>query len=127
LTNNAVNKTNPTKNTLRKIHYSTRGSSKTSVSWTPLMPSVDPKREPFLSSHRQNSKFLFGFADLVVSNAVMDDEVQKVFDAGFSEKTVEDVIFAAAPLGFANRMVTGFGIHDDQERDQRSSRNLAQG
>ncbi len=68
---------------------------------------------------------LFDFADKVVSNQVTDAEVQKVLDAGYGDKAVEDVIFAASLFGFANRMVTGFGIQYVQERDQQSSRNLA--
>ncbi len=68
---------------------------------------------------------LFDFADRVVSNQVTDAEVQKVLDAGYGEQAVEDVIFAASLFGFANRMVTGFGIQYVQERDQQSSRNLA--
>ena len=68
---------------------------------------------------------LFEFADKVVSNEVTDEEVQKVLDAGYAEKAVEDVIFAASLFGFANRMVTGFGIHYVEARDQQSSRNLA--
>ena len=70
-------------------------------------------------------KTLFDFADKVVGNQVTDSEVQKVLEAGYDEKAVEDVIFAASLFGFANRMVTGFGIHYVQERDQQSSRNLA--
>ena len=70
-------------------------------------------------------KILFDFADKVVGNEVTDEEVQKVLDAGYLEKAVEDVIFAASLFGFANRMVTGFGIHYVEERDQQSSRNLA--
>jgi uncharacterized peroxidase-related enzyme len=70
-------------------------------------------------------KALFAFADLVVRNAVTDTEVQKLLEVGYGEKAVEDVIFAAALFGFANRMVTAFGIHYVQERDQQSSRNLA--
>jgi uncharacterized peroxidase-related enzyme len=68
---------------------------------------------------------LFDFADRVVNNQVTDAEVQKVLEAGYSEQAVEDVIFAASLFGFANRMVTGFGIQYVQERDQQSSRNLA--
>ena len=70
-------------------------------------------------------KALFDFADLVVGNAVTDDAVQEMLGAGYGEQAVEDVIFVAALFGFANRMVTGFGIHYVQERDQQSSRNLA--
>lgn len=70
-------------------------------------------------------KTLFDFADKVVGNAVTDAEVQKVLEAGYNEQAVEDVIFVASLFGFANRMVTGFGIRYVQERDQQSSRNLA--
>jgi AhpD family alkylhydroperoxidase len=70
-------------------------------------------------------KVLFDFADLVVGNAVTDAQVQRVLEAGYGEQAVEDVIFVASLFGFANRMVTGFGIHYVQERDQQSSRNLA--
>jgi uncharacterized peroxidase-related enzyme len=85
-----------------------------------------PEVRALLEQPTAELKVLFDFADVVVGNAVTDIEVQKVLDAGFSEKAVEDVIFAAALFGFANRMVTGFGIRYVQERDQQSSRNLVQ-
>jgi alkylhydroperoxidase family enzyme len=75
--------------------------------------------------HLDTADAIAGPADKVVSNKVTDEEVQRVLEAGYLEKAVEDVIFAASLFGFANRMVTGFGIHYVQERDQQSSRNLA--
>ncbi|MFM2303692.1 MAG: hypothetical protein RLZZ135_1102 [Cyanobacteriota bacterium] len=72
-------------------------------------------------------KSLFNLADQVANNEVTDAEVQKLQDAGYSEKAIEDVIFVAALFGFANRMVTGFGINYVQQRDRSSSKMLAKG
>ncbi len=84
-----------------------------------------PEVRSLVSQPTAQLKALFDFADKVVGNEVTDEEVQKVLDVGYLEKAVEDVIFAASLFGFANRMVTGFGIHYVEERDQQSSRNLA--
>jgi uncharacterized peroxidase-related enzyme len=72
-------------------------------------------------------KPLFDLADKVANNEVTDAEIQKLQDAGYSEKAIEDVIFVAALFGFANRMVTGFGINYVEQRDRRSSKMLAKG
>jgi alkylhydroperoxidase family enzyme len=70
---------------------------------------------------------LFDLVDKVISNEMTDVEVQKLRDAGYGDKALEDVIFVAALFGFANRMVTGFGINYVQNRDQASSKMLAKG
>lgn len=72
-------------------------------------------------------KPLFDLADKVAHNEVTDTEVQKLQDAGYSEKAIEDVIFVTALFGFANRMVTGFGIDYVQQRDRQSSKMLVKG
>ena len=72
-------------------------------------------------------KPLFDLADRVVNNEVTDAEIQQVQAAGYSEKAIEDVIFVASLFGFANRMVTGFGINYVEQRDRRSSKMLAKG
>ena len=72
-------------------------------------------------------KPLFDLADRVVNNEVTDAEIQQVQAAGYSEKAIEDVIFVASLFGFANRMVTGFGIDYVEQRDRRSSKMLAKG
>ena len=68
---------------------------------------------------------LYALADKVVANAVTDADIDAVRSAGFDEKAVEDVIFVAALFGFANRMVTGFGIEYVEDRDRATSKRLA--
>jgi alkylhydroperoxidase family enzyme len=70
---------------------------------------------------------LFRFADSVVANAVTDEAVDDLVRAGFDESAAQDVVFVAALFGFANRMVTGFGIHYRADRDRASSMALAKG
>lgn len=70
---------------------------------------------------------LYALADKVVANGVTDTDVNAVLAAGYDEKAVEDVIFVASLFGFANRMVTGFGIDYVEARDRPSSKRLAQG
>jgi uncharacterized peroxidase-related enzyme len=70
---------------------------------------------------------LFALADKIADNAATDADVEAVLQKGFSEKAVEDVIFVTALFGFANRMVTGFGIDYVAERDRASSKALANG
>ncbi len=68
---------------------------------------------------------LFRFADHVASNRVTDETVSEFLSAGFSKEAAHDAIFVAALFGFANRMVTGFGITYHAERDRASSMALA--
>jgi len=70
---------------------------------------------------------LFRFADAVAANAVTDEAFNDLMESGFDESAAQDVVFVAALFGFANRMVTGFGIHYRDERDRESSMALAKG
>ncbi len=70
---------------------------------------------------------LFALADKVVANAVTDNDIEAAQSAGHSPKDIEDVIFVSSLFGFANRMVTGFGIDYVKSRDQLGSRRLAEG
>ena len=70
---------------------------------------------------------LLALADRVVANTVDQSAVDAVLAAGHSEQALEDVIFVAGLFGFANRMVTGFGIEYDATRDREGSQRLAQG
>jgi alkylhydroperoxidase family enzyme len=70
---------------------------------------------------------LFDLADKVANNEVTDAAIQTLQDVGYSEKAIEDVIFVTALFGFANRMVTGFGINYVEQRDRQSSKMLAKG
>lgn len=70
---------------------------------------------------------LFRFADHVVANEVTDLAIAEFAAAGFDEQAAQDVVFVAALFGFANRMVTGFGIHYREDRDRASSMALANG
>lgn len=70
---------------------------------------------------------LLALANRVVANTVDQSAVDAVLAAGHSERAVEDVIFVAGLFGFANRMVTGFGIEYDAARDREGSQRLAHG
>lgn len=72
-------------------------------------------------------KPLFALADKVVANAVEADDIAQFLSLGYTEKHYEDLVFVCALFGFANRMVTGFGIEYVEKRDQTSSRYLAKG
>jgi alkylhydroperoxidase family enzyme len=70
---------------------------------------------------------LFELADKVVDNRVTEEDVEAFLAKGYTEKHYEDVVFVSALFGFANRMVTGFGIEYNALRDEASSRQLAKG
>lgn len=70
---------------------------------------------------------LFSVADKVIANEITEKDVADFISSGYSEKHYEDVVFVCALFGFANRMVTGFGIEYNPERDESSSRFLAKG
>jgi hypothetical protein len=72
-------------------------------------------------------KPIFLLADKVVSNRITEEDVANFLDLGYTEKHYEDVVFVCALFGFANRMVTGFGIEYNPKRDEASSRYLANG
>lgn len=72
-------------------------------------------------------KVLFELSDKVVSNSVNENDIQDFLSKGYTEQHYEDVVFVSALFGFANRMVTGFGVEFIQQRDEASSRFLAKG
>lgn len=72
-------------------------------------------------------KPIFALADKVIANAVTEEDILSFLNLGYTEKHYEDVVFVCALFGFANRMVTGFGIEYDAKRDEASSRFLAKG
>ena len=72
-------------------------------------------------------KPLFELADKVVANTVSREDILSFLSMGYTEKHYEDVVFVCALFGFANRMVTGFGIEYNARRDEASSRFLAKG
>ena len=86
-----------------------------------------PEAKALVSEPSADIKPLFDLADKVAENALADIHVQKFLDVGHSDKAVEDVILVTALFGLANRMVTGFGIEYNQQRDQESSKQLAKG
>lgn len=75
----------------------------------------------------QELTVLFELADKIVENRVTETDLQEFVAKGFTEKQYEDVVFVCALFGFANRMVTGFGIEYNAARDEASSRQLAKG
>jgi AhpD family alkylhydroperoxidase len=72
-------------------------------------------------------KPIFALADKVVANQVSEADIRHFLDLGYTEKHYEDIVFVCALFGFANRMVTGFGIEYNPARDEASSRYLARG
>jgi uncharacterized peroxidase-related enzyme len=70
---------------------------------------------------------LYALADKVADNAATDADIDAVLNQGYSAKAIEDVIFVTALFGFANRMVTGFGIDYVVDRDRVTSKALAHG
>jgi AhpD family alkylhydroperoxidase len=72
-------------------------------------------------------QILFDLADKITSNQITEEDVAHFLAKGYSEKHYEDVVFVCALFGFANRMVTAFGIEYNDKRDAASSRYLAKG
>lgn len=72
-------------------------------------------------------RVLFEFAEKVVSNTVADSDISKLIQSGLDEEAIHQIIFVSALFGFANRMVTGFGIDYLEERDRSTSMALAHG
>ena len=70
---------------------------------------------------------IFSLADLIIENKVTEAHVESFLNLGYTEKHYQDVVFVCALFGFANRMVTGFGIEYHPQRDEKSSRYLANG
>jgi len=70
---------------------------------------------------------IFEIADKVVANTINEKEVLSFLGKGFTEQQYEDIVFVCGLFGFANRMVTGFGMQYKAERDEASSRYLAKG
>lgn len=70
---------------------------------------------------------LFQLADKIIDNKVTEKDFKDFLEKDYTEKHYEDVVFVCALFGFANRMVTGFGVEYNQQRDEASSRYLAKG
>lgn len=72
-------------------------------------------------------KPIYSLADKVISNNITEDDVVNFLALGYTEQHYQDIVFVCALFGFANRMVTGFGIEYNPKRDEASSRYLAKG
>lgn len=72
-------------------------------------------------------KTIFEIADKVVANKISEQDVIDFTAKGFTEQHFEDIVFVCALFGFANRMVTGFGLEYVASRDEAGSRYLANG
>ncbi len=70
---------------------------------------------------------MFELADKVVSNAISEQDVVDFMAKGYTEQHYEDIVFVCSLFGFANRMVTGFGLQYIASRDEAGSRYLANG
>jgi alkylhydroperoxidase family enzyme len=80
-----------------------------------------------VDSPSEELKPIYALADKVVSNAITEEDIANFLDLGYTEKHYEDIVFVCALFGFANRMVTGFGVEYNPKRDEASSRYLARG
>ena len=72
-------------------------------------------------------KPVYAFSDKVISNTVTETDLEIFLNLDYTEKHYEDIVFVCALFGFANRMVTGFGVEYNPKRDKTSSRYLAKG
>jgi alkylhydroperoxidase family enzyme len=72
-------------------------------------------------------KPIYALSDKVIANAVKEEDIENFIALGYTEKHYEDIVLVCALFGFANRMVTGFGIEYNAQRDETSSRYLAKG
>jgi alkylhydroperoxidase family enzyme len=72
-------------------------------------------------------KIMFELADKVVNNAISEQDVVDFVVKGYTEQHYEDIVFVCSLFGFANRMVTGFGLEYIASRDEAGSRYLANG
>jgi alkylhydroperoxidase family enzyme len=72
-------------------------------------------------------KIVFEMADKVVDNVISEQDVVTFLEKGYTEKHYEDIVFVCSLFGFANRMVTGFGLEYIASRDEAGSRYLANG
>ena len=72
-------------------------------------------------------KIVFALADKVAENTISEQDVVDFLEKGFSEQHYEDIVFVTSLFGFANRMVTGFGLQYIANRDEAGSRYLARG
>lgn len=86
-----------------------------------------PEVMSLVDSPNDSLKPLYALADKVVANAVVANDIAEFLRLGYTEKHYEDLVFVCALFGFANRMVTGFGVEYVEQRDQSSSRYLAKG
>jgi alkylhydroperoxidase family enzyme len=72
-------------------------------------------------------KIVFEMADKVVENRILEQDVVDFMAKGYTEQHYEDIVFVCSLFGFANRMVTGFGLEYIASRDEAGSRYLANG
>lgn len=86
-----------------------------------------PEARDTLEAPDNHMARLFDLADKIAANTLTDDDIAAAVDAGLDEREVEDVVFVTALFGFANRMVTGFGITYDRVRDRAGSMALSKG
>lgn len=80
-----------------------------------------------ISEPTEELRIIFEIADKVVSNKITEQDVLSFIEKGFTEQHYEDVVFVCSLFGFANRMVTGFGLSYVSSRDEAGSRYLANG
>jgi alkylhydroperoxidase family enzyme len=75
----------------------------------------------------EDLKIVFELADKVVANKISEQDVIDFVAKGYTEIHYEDIVFVCSLFGFANRMVTGFGLEYIASRDEAGSRYLANG
>lgn len=72
-------------------------------------------------------KLLFEIADKLVANQAREADFERLRHAGHGEEAIEDLVFVTSLFGFTTRVMTGFGIEYQRERDRSFSQSLAKG
>lgn len=70
---------------------------------------------------------LFELADKIVANHAREADFERLRQAGHDDEELEDLVFVASLFGFTTRVMTGFGIEYQRERDRGFSKSLAKG
>jgi len=72
-------------------------------------------------------KRLFELADKIAANQAHEADFERLRQAGHDDEELEDLVFVASLFGFTTRVMTGFDIEYQRERDRSFSQSLAKG
>lgn len=85
------------------------------------------KVKSLVNEPTEDLKIIFEMADKVVENKISEQDVINFLEKGYTEEQYQDIVFVSSLFGFANRMVTGFGLEYIASRDEAGSKYLANG